>query len=79
MKADRKDLFFRLDWTIGRLNEKEISHEIDLETGETKTTKRSIPVRPFSPEEFDNLFLLLVDVIDTLMPEELAKAKAGTL
>ena len=79
MKVNRKELFFRIDCTIGRLNEKEISHEIDLATGEIKTTKRSIPVRPFSPEEFDGLHLLLIDVLDTLMSEELAKAKAGTL
>lgn len=79
MKTSRKDLFFRLDWMLGRLNEKEISHELDLNTGESKTYSRDLPVRPFSDAEFDQLHLLLVDIIDTLMPEELSKAKAGEL
>ena len=79
MKLDRKELFLKLDWTIGRLNEKEIVREIDFKTGETKTTTRDLPVRPFSDEEYDALYLLLIDTIDTLMSEELKKAKAGEL
>lgn len=79
MKADKQQLFIKLDWMIGRLNEKSIIHEVDLSTGESVNHEVNHPVRPFSDEEFDQLHLLLIDVIDTCFAEELKEAKQKQL
>lgn len=62
MITDKKELFLKLSWWVGRMNEKTRITEVNLETGETRVTEESQPIRPFTIEEYDVLILVLVEV-----------------
>lgn len=69
MKQEKNLIIGRIDHMIARFNQKEQITEV--QDGQmVSQIMRDKEFEPFSQEEYDDLYLLLIDIMDTLVSKE---------